>query len=57
MDEVGLAMFYNVKEDKSTVPQLGRNVADLPSEMSIAEILDGVKDRDGNLYVINGELQ
>ena len=57
MDEVELAMFYNVKEDKSTVPQLGRNVADLPSEMSIAEILDGVKDRDGNLYVINGELQ
>ena len=40
-----------------TLPSKGNKVNGLPTfHMSVAELLTGVKDREGKLYVINGKL-
>jgi hypothetical protein len=58
--EVSDVKFYDIIKDgivSANPSQNGGNtVTSMPSSISIAQLLDGVKDRNGKLYVTNGKL-
>ena len=59
--EVKKALFYNLNKKGALPPGTAQSAAvglsKAPSEISVAELLQNVKDKAGRPYVVNGQLQ